>query len=125
MKRLYLWLAIFLSLPSAAETITFNGENVQFSIRQANYYQVNDKLSVDIEIELVNKRLPSKEEIAAVSEVVLVNYPKAKMTWVGYFLPGMPSNAGYYATDYRAPDPEGVKILDFMLFNTPYEDLVE
>ncbi|TFH88990.1 hypothetical protein [Vibrio ouci] len=85
MKRLYLWLAIFLSFSTGAETIIFNGETVQFSIREANYYQISDKLSVDIDIELVNQRLPSKEEIAAVSEFVLGNYPKAKRTWVGWY----------------------------------------
>ncbi len=125
MKRLYVFLAIFLSFSTAAEVIKFNGNNVQFSVREANYYQNADKLSVDLEIGLVNKRLPSKEEIAAVSNVVLVNYPKARMTWVGYFLPRMPSNSGYYATDHRAPHSEGVKILDYMLFNTPYQGLIE
>jgi hypothetical protein len=125
MKQIFLGFALLLAFPTWAETIILNGTSVNFSIREANYNEALDKLNVDVEVELVNKRLPSELEIAAVSEVVLTNLPKAKMIWLGYFLPEMPSNAGSYATDHRAPEHEGVKILDFMLFNTPYQELIE
>ena len=59
------------------------------------------------------------------SNKVLKKQPKAKMKWVSFFLPKMKSDAGAYATDHSTPKPEGIKILEFMLYNTPYKGLIK
>lgn len=125
MYKVFLVLGLLFSSLCSAETLQLNDNEISYSVRSAAHNKALDKLSVDIEIELVNGRLPKAEEISLVSKEVLASQPKAKMTWVLYFLPKMPSDAGAYATDHRAPNKEGVKILDFMLYNTPYQELME
>jgi hypothetical protein len=125
MKNFLLIFAVFIISPSWADVLNVKNVDVTYSIRESKYNQDFDKLNVDIEIQLVKKRLPTELEIRKVSEKVLSTLPKAKMTWVGYYLPKMPSNAGYFATDHRTPEPEGVKVLTYMLYNTPYEGFMK
>ncbi len=106
-----------------AETLKFNGVDLDYIVRSSEHNQAFDKLSVEIEISLVNKRLPSKNEIKAVSNKVMESQPAARRQWVAIMLPKMKSNAGAYATDHRTPEPEGIKIMPYMLKGTPYESL--
>jgi len=125
MLRVILFLGVLMASICHAEVVHVDNENIEYSVRNANYNTALNKLSIDIEINLVNGRLPSANEIASISKVVLNSHPKANMNWLLYFLPKMPSDSGAFATDHRAPEPEGVKILPFMLYNTPYQKFIE
>ncbi len=125
MKYVWILSTILFTAFTSASTITVGEQVVNYSVRDANYNKALDKLNIDAEIALINEELPSESVIAAVSEAILADYPDAKMTWLGYYLPLMKSDAGYYATDHRAPNPEGVKILSIMLYNTSYRELIE
>ena len=124
-NKLIILIAVFLSFGVAAESIKVSGADVSYKVRESKYNRVLDKLTLDIEISLVNGRLPTKPELQAVSNKVLKKQPNAKMTWVSFMLPKMKSDAGAYATDHRTPNPEGLKILEFMLYNTPYQSLMK
>lgn len=98
------------------------GENENgYKVRSSNYNKQLNKLNLEIEIELIDERLPTEEELKAISDKVLQTQPKAKMNWVFFLLPKMNSGSGAYATDHRIPEPEGINIQKFSLYNTPYE----
>ena len=124
-NKLIILAAIFLPFGVAAESIKVSGVDISYKIRDNQYSRALDKLSIDIEISLVNGRLPAKPELQAVSNQVLKKQPNAKMKWISFLLPKMKSGAGAYATDHKTPQPEGLKIMEFMLLNTPYQDLIK
>ncbi len=124
-KNFLIFISLFSAMNIMADTIKVNEEEITFKIRESNYNPNFDKLNLTIEVQLVNGRLPTEIEMAAISSQVLKNQPKARRLWVFYLLPKMKSGAGAYATDHRAPTPEGVKILSYMLYNTPYQDLLK
>jgi hypothetical protein len=124
-KRLIFLIAIFLSFEAMAESIKVSGVDVSYKIRDSQYNRPFNKLSLEIEVSLVNGRLPSKQELQAISNKVLKTQPNANMKWVTFLLPKMKSGHGAYATDHRTPQPEGVKIMEFMLYNTPYQSLIK
>lgn len=124
-NKLILLSAIFLPFGVVAESINVSDTEVSYKIRDNQYNRAFDKLSIDIEISLVNGRLPTRPELQAVSNEVLKKQPNAKMKWVTFLLPKMLSGAGAYATDHRTPKPEGLKVMEFMLYNTPYEGLIK
>ena len=125
---LFLILSIFsISFTQAVEK---NNGVIDYKIRSDNYNKYSydngvGKLSLDIEVNLVNGRLPNKAELKAVSNEVLKNKPNAYMKWISFYLPKMKSGSGSYASDHRTPKPEGVKIQDYMLFGTSYESLLK
>ena len=83
------------------------------------------KLSLDIEVPLIEERLPTAEELGAVSQHLLKQSSKHDRTFVSFYLPGMEVGAGAYATAHHDPEME-VKIQKFMLFAYPeYEEYAE
>lgn len=110
---------------SYAEKLTVNGKEIIYSVRDFKHNEVFDKYNLNIEISLIEGRLPNKDEISMVSKAVIPQYPDAEMKWVFFILPQMKVGAGAYATDHRIPKPEGVKIMEFMLLNSPYSGLVQ
>ena len=84
--------------------------------------RVLDKLTLEIEVPLVDERLASKQELSALAKH-LVGTPRHARTWVFFYLPGMEVDAGAYATAHYLPQPEGVKLVPLGLYNTDYEYL--
>lgn len=72
-----------------------------------------EKLSFEVRVDLVGSRLPTKDELDAVS-AGLVKGQGHKRKFVGFYLPDMPIDAGYFATAHHLPTME-VKILKFNL----------
>ncbi len=83
------------------------------------------KLSIDVEVPLVDGRLPSADELGAISEHLVENSNKHDRTFVSFYLPGMKVGAGAYATAHHNPDMS-VNIQDFMLMQYPqYLELLD
>ena len=116
---------LLLSFSVSADTIKVSNSDVNYKIRDSKYNRALNKLNIEIEVSLINGRLPNKSELQAVSDVILKKQPKAKMTWVEFYLPKMESGHGAYATNHSTPKPEGVNIMEFMLLNTPYKSLIK
>lgn len=113
------------STVSHSDTLSVGQSIVEYDVRNSQFNSAVSKLNLDIEVSLVDERLPTKRELKAVSDLVLPSQPNAKTKWVFFFLPEMESGSGAYATDHRAPEPEGIKIIKYMLINTPYKHLVK
>jgi hypothetical protein len=73
----------------------------------------DQKLSIDVRVDLVDGRLPTKAELGAIS-MQLVKGQRHKRKFVGFYLPGMKIDAGSFATAHHLPNLE-VKILEFNL----------
>jgi len=74
-------------------------------------------------VELVGGRLPTKEELAAISQQLLERKGKRyERMFVCFYLPGMDVDAGAFATAHYNPDPEEVHI---MMFHVPVSILTE
>ncbi len=84
--------------------------------------RVLDKLTLEIEVPLVDGRLPSRQELNAIAKH-LVGTPRHARTWVFFYLPGMEVGAGAYATAHYLPEPEGVELVPLGLYRTDYEPL--
>lgn len=69
------------------------------------------KVSYDIRVNLVNERLPAKEELERVSEHLRSQEKGCERMFVLYYLPGMTVDSGAYATAHHTPQFEGVRIL--------------
>ncbi|QEW06339.1 hypothetical protein [Nitrincola iocasae] len=83
------------------------------------------KLSLDVQVPLVDGRLPTADELGAVSEHLVATSGKHDRTFVAFYLPGMEVGAGAFATAHHDPEME-VRILDFMLMQYPqYLELLE
>jgi hypothetical protein len=82
------------------------------------------KVALDIEVPLVEGRLPTADELGAVSRFLVSRERKHDRSFVVFYLPGMKIGSGAYATAHHNPDME-VEILDFMLLQYPeYQGLV-
>ena len=78
---------------------------------------LRERISYDIRVSLVDGRLPTKEQLAAVSKEILEWRGKRyKRIFVCFYLPGMELDAGAFATAHHNPDPEEVRI---MMFHVP------
>lgn len=64
----------------------------------------DDKQSYDVEVDLVEGRLPRREELAAISRKLYSR--EFENTFVCYYLPGMEVDAGAFATGHFTPDLE-------------------
>jgi hypothetical protein len=95
---------------------------VPHKVLNRNENTVLDKLALDIEVPLIDERLPSTKELSAIAEH-LVGTPRHAKTWVLFYLPGMEAGAGAYASAHYLPEPEGVKLVPLALLNTNYEHL--
>lgn len=72
------------------------------------------KLSYDIRVGLVNERLPTADELEAVSRYLHRKEKRHDRTFVAFYLPGMEVGAGAFATAHHNPNLE-VNILEFMI----------
>ncbi len=95
---------------------------IPYEIMNRKENRVLDKLTLEIEVPLVDGRLPSRQELNAIAKH-LVGTPRHARTWVFFYLPGMEVNAGAYATAHYLPEPEGLELVPFVLLNTDYEHL--
>ena len=83
------------------------------------------KLSLDVQVPLVDGRLPNAEELGAVSEHLVETSGEHERTFVSFYLPGMKVGAGAFATAHHNPEMS-VKIQDFMLMQYPqYLELLD
>ncbi len=71
------------------------------------------KVSYDLEVYLVDGRLPTKDELAAIS-MRLVGGLNQENKFVGFYLPGMKIDSGYFATGHHQPTLK-VEINDWAL----------
>ena len=74
----------------------------------------NIKVSYDLRVDLVDGRLPSEAELAAISRHLHAKERTHERTFVLFYLPGMPPGAGAFATAHHNPSLK-VKVLDYML----------
>lgn len=72
------------------------------------------KVSYDVRVGLADGRLPTKEELAAVSRYLHSKEKKHERTFVSFYLPGMKVDAGAFATAHYNPTLE-VKVLEHMI----------
>ena len=70
------------------------------------------KVSFDVRVDRVNGRLPTKEQLAAISNHLYAKERKHDRTFVVFYLPGMKVNAGGFATAHHNPTLE-VRLLNF------------
>lgn len=80
------------------------------------------KAAFDVEVDLVGGRLPNQEELAEVS-VRLAGNLEHDRKFVGFYLPGMQVDAGYFATGHHNPKME-VRVNSWAL-PARYEALLE
>lgn len=78
----------------------------------------NIKLSIDVQVELVNGRLPNEKELGDLSRQLVKNEKKHDRSFISFYLPGMKVGAGAYATAHHNPKME-VNIMNFMLYQYP------
>ncbi len=71
------------------------------------------KISFDVHVDLIDGKLPTKDQLAAISNG-LVKDLKHERKFVGFYLPEMKIDQGYFATAHHLPKIE-VKIQDFSL----------
>ena len=82
------------------------------------------KLSLDVEVSLIDGRLPTEAELATISNVLVSQERTHERSFVTFYLPGMKIGHGAFATAHHNPDME-VNILMFMLNNYPeYEKFI-
>lgn len=82
------------------------------------------KLSIDVQVELVNGRLPNEHELGAISMHLVKKEKKHDRSFICFYLPGTKVGAGAYATAHHNPKME-VNIMKFMLYQYPqYKKLV-
>ena len=82
------------------------------------------KVALDVEVPLVSGRLPTEEELGALSRHLVSLERDHDRSFVLFYLPGMKVGSGAYATAHHNPELE-VKVLDFMLAQYPeYQSLL-
>ncbi len=79
---------------------------------------LNIKVVIDVEVPLVNKRLPNEEELGKISSYLVGKEPPREKSFVTFYLPHMKRDAGAFATAHHNPDMK-VEILPEMLFQYP------
>src|SRR5690554_1950194 len=62
------------------------------------------KLSLDVEMPLVDGQLPTADQIGEVSAYLVSREGEHEPTFVNIYLPGMKVGAGAYATAHHTPD---------------------
>lgn len=83
------------------------------------------KLSLDVEMPLIDGKLPTAEQIGEVSAYLVSREGEHERTFVNIYLPGMKVGAGAYATAHHTPEMR-VQIMDYMLMQYPqYQALLE
>lgn len=72
------------------------------------------KLSLDVQVGLVDGRLPNEQELGEISIYLVSKEKKHDRTFVLFYLPGMKVGSGAFASAHHNPTME-VKIMKFML----------
>nr|BDD45456.1 hypothetical protein 24 [bacterium] len=111
---------LLLSVPSfAAEVMLYHKVLNQSSLGQT-------KASYDILVHPPGDSLPTKPQLRALARLYASRHSSTKRIFILFYLPGMKLNAGAFATaHYVDGQPEGVKILDYVLIRYPqYEKLL-
>ncbi|MDA8010652.1 MAG: hypothetical protein MPJ22_13800 [Pirellulales bacterium] len=79
----------------------------------------SEKVSFDIAVPLIDGRLPTKQELGAISRHLVKSEPrKYKRAFVGFYLPEMEQGAGSFATAHHNPKME-VQMLTALLYLYP------
>ena len=78
----------------------------------------NIKVVFDVEVPLINKRLPNEEELGKLSNYLVSKEPPRERFFVTFYLPHMKRNAGAFATAHHDPKMK-VEILKYMLIQYP------
>ncbi|MCP8687732.1 hypothetical protein [Marinobacterium sedimentorum] len=112
MYRFAALLLSLLPLPSLA-----SGDLIPYQVLERSELG-SIKLSLTVEVPLVDGRLPNEQEIGAISEHLVDEEPIHQRSFVVFYLPGMTPGAGAFATAHHNPDME-VQILDYMLMQYP------
>ena len=86
---------------------------IPFSIIERKEF-LHYKVSYDIRVNLVDERLPTTEELAALSNHLKNTENPHEKTFVTFYLPAMMVNAGAFATAHHTPDLE-VKVIEHMI----------
>jgi len=76
------------------------------------------RISFDVEVPLVENRLPNESELGAISQQLASGRDSFDSIFVGFYLPGMEVGMGAYATAHHTPTME-VVIQTFMLQGNP------
>jgi len=79
-------------------------------IKREDY--LNYKVSYDIEVGVVGGRLPTADELAAISNNLRSKEQKYERVFVCFYLPGMKVDTGAFATAHHNPTPEPVRIFE-------------
>jgi hypothetical protein len=72
------------------------------------------KVSIDVRLDLVEGRLPTEQELGAISRRLHSEEKKHDKTFVLFYLPGMKVDAGAFASAHHEPNMQ-VKILEHNL----------
>ena len=120
------WIFIFV-IALGIISIFFDGEGNNGSSKQTElilYEIVNKsematiKLSIDVQVPLINGRLPNQKELGALSNYLVSKERKHERSFVSFYLPNMRVGEGAYATAHHNPDMK-VNIMKFMLAQYP------
>jgi len=76
------------------------------------------KISLDVLVNLVDGRLPNKQELASLSSYLVSKENKHDRSFVLFYLPEMKVGYGAYATAHHNPKMK-VNIMEFMLYDYP------
>lgn len=106
-------LALVLGLPSLA----FSSETIPYRILNKTALPPF-KLSMDIEVPLINGKPPTIMELGALSKHLVGKERKYDRAFVLFYLPGMKVGAGAYASAHHNPIME-VKVFRYSLIEHP------
>ena len=116
MKIKSIFMIIFILLFSVN---TWAAEEGMISYKIADREEMRSvKLSLDVRVNLVNGRLPNKQELGVISNYLVSKERRHDRTFVLFYLPGMKIDAGAYATAHHNPKME-VQIMKYMLYSYP------
>lgn len=83
------------------------------------------KLLLDVEVPIVNGRLPNEKELGALSKYLVSKERKHKKSFVSFYLPNMEVGSGAYATAHHTPKMK-VVIMKITLYQYPeYEKFLD
>ena len=114
MKLIVLLISITVSFMSYA-----NGM-IPYKVLERSENKARTKLTYHLRVDVINNRLPSKEEFATISNHLVSMEKPHFRTWVFFYFPGMKIKAGSYATAHHTPKIK-VKLMEYILHGTPYE----
>ncbi|MCP4161200.1 MAG: hypothetical protein GY760_14090 [Deltaproteobacteria bacterium] len=80
----------------------------------------NNKASYDVEVDLVQNRLPNESELKNIALEIKEDSGPVNNLFICFYLPGMKINAGAYATGHQC----NIEIQEYMLLGTKYQRLI-